>query len=233
MIRESVIALAILGLAVVIAALVGVTLAILWPASEILMPIDTTKLLAFVGEKDWMLVAALVIGALVRLTKADVSAFPTVAARWRPLVAVGIGLLLSACDALIAGTPPKEALVAGLGAAMVAILGHVFGIEVLRGGREIAIGTNKPKGPPPNIPSTIPVSMMLALALSGCSLLRPKSALDWAQATCIAANAFLDVPALRQVCPSIQDLSDADVNQLLSAARQGGARYAAQRGAAQ
>ena len=211
MIRESVIALAILGLAVVIAALVGVTLAILWPASEMLMPIDTAKLLAFVGEKNWMLVAALLIGALVRLTKADVSAFPTVAARWRPLVAVGIGLLLSACDALIAGTPPKEALVTGLGAAMVAILGHVFGIEVLRGGREVGF---KPRVPP--------VALLL-LALSGCGIFAPKSPLDFAKATCISANAWLDLPALRRICPMVANLTDAEVNELVSAARHGAA----------
>lgn len=194
---------------------------------------DLLEVVRLVREHAWLPLAALVIGFLVRLLKSDVKFMFDVPAKYRPLAAIILGLAAAAVDRVIGGAPAKEALTEGLSAAALAIAGHVLGIEWLRGGKEITVGADKPKGPPPNIPSTIPVSLMLALSLSGCSLLRPKSALDWAQATCIAANAFLDVPALRQVCPSIQNLSDADVNQLLSAARQGGARYAAQRGATQ
>lgn len=99
--------------------------------------IDLSQVLALVGERKWMLLLALVIGFVVRQVKPD-AAFPVnVPARLRPLVAVLLGVIAGACDALLAGTPWKDALVTGVSAALLAILGHVFGIDVLRGGKEV------------------------------------------------------------------------------------------------
>ncbi len=85
----------------------------------------------------WLLLAATLIGVGVRLTKPDVRWVPNVPARWRPLVAAGLGVLTSCADKIVAGGPWQDALKFGLGAMAAAMLSHTFAIEVARNGTEI------------------------------------------------------------------------------------------------
>ena len=98
---------------------------------------DLSALLAAVQSHAWPVVAALVIGAIVRATKPDVTWLPNVPARFRPVLAVALGLVVGAADAIANGTPWRDALTTGAGAAVTAILGHVFVIDVARGGAEV------------------------------------------------------------------------------------------------
>lgn len=82
----------------------------------------------------------------------------------------------------------------------------------------------KPPGPPSDKPVGPAVMMLSALSIAtiaGCGLLKPSSPLDYAKATCIAANAFLDVKALRLACDGLGDLTDADIEKLAAASRAG------------
>lgn len=110
-------------------------------------------ILAAVQAHAWPLVLALIVGGVVRLTKPDVRWAPSVPPRFRPLVAVAVGAVGAACDAIAAGTPWQEAAKTAAAAVGVAILGHTFGVEVLRGGREIPVPGAAP-----------PVAVLLLLA---------------------------------------------------------------------
>lgn len=94
----------------------------------------------------WIPLAALLVGLLVRLSKSDVP-IPgwNIPAKYRPALALGLGMVGGVLDAIVAGKPWKVAVAEGLFAASLAILGHTIGIEALRGGREIG---GPPKDPP-------------------------------------------------------------------------------------
>lgn len=78
---------------------------------------------------------ALVIGLTVRLLKSD-TPLPTVPSRYRPFLALALGALGGAVDSVARGTPWPEALLAGFGASLTAMLGHEVLVEKLLGGRE-------------------------------------------------------------------------------------------------
>ena len=103
-------------------------------------PIVTPDNLHALGElllaHKWIAAAAIVIGALVRLTKSDTPLPWSVPARWRPILALGLGLLAGVLQAVASGAPFAPALLDGTLAAVVAMLGHVFGVEVIRNGKE-------------------------------------------------------------------------------------------------
>lgn len=92
----------------------------------------------------WIGLSALVIGLLVRLLKSDTPLPFSIPAKWRPVAAIALGLLSGVLHALSTGTPWRDALVGGLSAGMVAIVGHDVGIESIRGGVELGA----PKDPP-------------------------------------------------------------------------------------
>lgn len=79
-------------------------------------------------------VVALLVGAIVRWLK------PTVAPRWRPFLALGLGAAAGVVDYVLTGRAWREALLAGLASAIVAMTGHEAVIEGARGGREIGGG---------------------------------------------------------------------------------------------
>lgn len=92
-----------------------------------------------------ILAAALLVGALVRMSKADFVTMPTVKARLRPLLALALGTGWGALDYVALGSPWKDALLKGLLGAGGAMLAHELGIEKMRGGRELFDGGATPE----------------------------------------------------------------------------------------
>ena len=127
-------------------------------------------IVALISERAWVPLAALVVGFLTRLAKDDAKG-PNVAPRWRPVLALGLGLVAGALDAVATGTSWQEALIGGGVSASMAILGHVGLIEVLRGGEEIALpGLMKPEPAQEKKRITFPPTLLVLLALlTGCA----------------------------------------------------------------
>jgi len=119
----------------------------------------------------YVAIAAAVIGLVVRLLKEDVSFLPTVPSKYRPAVALGLGLVAGVLEAASRGTPWKQAVLDGLFAASAAIVGHGVFVDAMRGGREL--GQPKPVAPedaptapvlPPDPPS-VPIALLFVGAL--------------------------------------------------------------------
>lgn len=111
------------------------------------MPDDTTIALAM--NHQWIPLAALVIGLVVRVLKDDTRVLPTVPSKYRRPLAFALGLAAGALQMVAAGTSWKDALATAVVAPLLAIGGHHIGIDLLRGGREIPVpGLMKPKAPP-------------------------------------------------------------------------------------
>lgn len=102
----------------------------------------------------WAAVAAVVIHLLVRALKSDRTPWPLdrIPAGSRPFVALGLGVVSGILESIALGTPWKQAVVAGLGSASGAIVGHDTMIEGARGGRELGV----PKTPPPSLAVGLP-----------------------------------------------------------------------------
>ncbi len=132
----------------------------------------------------WPIVAAVVIGGLVRMVKADTIPI-NVPPRWRPVLALGLGLVSGACDAIIRGTAWQEALGMGLLSSFVAMGGHDVLIEALRGGQEVS-------APKAGGSALAVVVAVLSAALSGCGA-SLKDAGD-------AMNAANDIASAAQPC---------------------------------
>lgn len=102
------------------------------------MPI--TDILPMIQSHAWVPLAALVIGFLVRALKSDAFVLPSwaaVAAPYRPLLVLALGIVSGVLDAVVAGTPWRDALVGGCLSALMALIGHTTIVDVLRGGRDI------------------------------------------------------------------------------------------------
>ena len=115
---------------------------------------DIQPILDLIAQHKWVGVAALVIGLLVRMMKEDTS-FPPFAipSRWRPYLALGLGIASGVLQAVSTGTPWKTALTGGLVSGVVAIVGHDTVIAGLLNGKEIRIpGLTKdpPSATPPH-----------------------------------------------------------------------------------
>lgn len=116
----------------------------------------------------WLGVAAVLIGLVVRLLKSDIPWTSTIPARWRPVLALGLGAVAAAFDAVLGGASWPDAIKVGLGAAAAAIVGHDVVIEGLRGGKELG-GTS---APPPGAALLLLGAFFLAPLLA-CGLLHP------------------------------------------------------------
>lgn len=129
------------------------------------MPI--TDILPMIQSHAWVPLAALVIGFLVRALKSDAFVLPpwaAVAAPYRPLLVLGLGIVSGVLDAVVAGTPWRDALIGGCLSALMALIGHTTIVDVLRGGRDIgAPAPPAEKGPlyqpPPAPPSSDEVTL--------------------------------------------------------------------------
>lgn len=110
---------------------------------------DINELVAMLGEHRWVAACALVIGAIVRVLKSDTPLPFTVPAKWRGWLAIGLGIVAGALEAVAGGTPWARALAEGLTAALIAITGHELGVESLRGGKELFARQDDGEGEPP------------------------------------------------------------------------------------
>lgn len=89
-----------------------------------------------ISQHAWWALAALVIGAIVRLLKSDTPLPFSVPPPARVWLALGLGISAGVCDKLASDTPWEQALIGGLLAALTAIAGHDTIVESARGGRE-------------------------------------------------------------------------------------------------
>jgi len=96
--------------------------------------INTTVQLA--NENKWWAVAALAIGFAIRALKSDRVPFD-IPPKWRPWLAMALGMAAGVVDKIEAGAPWKNALTGGFVAGLAAISGHQLFVESVRGGREL------------------------------------------------------------------------------------------------
>jgi hypothetical protein len=113
---------------------------------------DTQTILDLISKHQWIGLAALIIGFLVRLMKDD-TRFPPFAipARWRPWAALGLGVVSGVLQAVSTGTAWKDALLGGLVSAFAAIAGHDAIVNGVLGGREVPMpaALTRKSSPPP------------------------------------------------------------------------------------
>lgn len=110
-------------------------------------------------EHQWVPFIAVAVGLVVRVLKSDVTWAPNMpfgpnAARWRPLVALGLGVVGGVVQAIQAGTPLGRALLEGLIAAMVAMASHDVVIAGVRNGKEL-FSPAAPKAPAVPAPAAL------------------------------------------------------------------------------
>lgn len=141
---------------------------------------DLNTVLALVRDHNWIPIAAILDGFLIRLAKDDryVQWFPiTIAPKWRPWFALALGVLIGIVALkLLSHGAWSEAVLGGLGAGMTAITGHALIIDSLRNGRDIFMPKTPapPDAPPPpppisiKPPSNITIVGMLVLLLVSC-----------------------------------------------------------------
>lgn len=130
------------------------------------------KLFELIAQHNWVAVAALVIGFLIRLLKSDTKLPVTLPAGVRPWLALVLGAGAGVLEHVMSGMSWGEALTGGLIAALTAIAGHDTLVEGLRGGREVPLPGITRKQDGPTIPRTNATMLVLcvALVLPGCGL---------------------------------------------------------------
>lgn len=109
---------------------------------------DTNYITNLVKDHSWVPLAALIIGALIRISKDDkaVAWFPvSIPPRWRPWAAMILGAAAGCLDSVMSGTPWSQAALSGVTASALAMAGHDVIVEGARGGRDIF----EKKAPPP------------------------------------------------------------------------------------
>lgn len=139
---------------------------------------DVDGLIELLRQHSWVAAASVVVGGLVRASKSgllgDLPLLGPLVARIppkkRPYLALALGQLSALLEAVTKGTSWREAVLHGLVASAVAIMGHDLGVEALRDGKEpftakAAPGGKPPSPPKPPKPPTPPAVSVLALAL--------------------------------------------------------------------
>lgn len=127
---------------------------------------DPKPFVDLIAKHEWVGLAALIIGLIVRLLKED-TRFPPFAmpARWRPLLAVGLGIGSGILQAASTGTPWRDAILGGVVSGLVAIAGHEAIVESIRDGKDVPLpGLTKvplpsDRGPKPEPPTPVDPSV--------------------------------------------------------------------------
>lgn len=127
-------------------------------------------ILDLIASQQWLALSALALGFAVRLVKQDSKLPVTIPQRYRPALAFALGAVAGVLELVVAGHTWREATVTAVGAPLLAIVGHVVGVEGLRGGREIPIPGLTKTGPRP--PMNAIMVVLAVLLLSGCAFLR-------------------------------------------------------------
>lgn len=99
---------------------------------------DLQSLIDLVIAHQWWAVASVVVGLLVRYSKSDTFG-PVVPARYRPALALGLGVLSACLEKIASGAPWAYTLVGGVLSAAVAVLGHGLIVDGVRGGVELPV----------------------------------------------------------------------------------------------
>lgn len=101
--------------------------------SELLQKLDDPSV------SGWVVISALVIGALVRMSKAEKlgGVFHRIPARYRSMIPVALGAMSGGLEMLLRGASYKSAAVHAVIAFSLAISGHEVLIKGLRDGREL------------------------------------------------------------------------------------------------
>lgn len=104
------------------------------------------QILDLIAQHQWVGVAALVVGFVVRLMKDDASFPPfAVPARWRPFLALGLGVASGVLRAGSTGTPWRDAILGGLVSGFIAIAGHATVVDGVRDGKDVPLPTGLTK----------------------------------------------------------------------------------------
>lgn len=141
------------------------------------------RLVAFITDRNWPMVAAAAIWLFVRAMKSERIPID-IPARVRPWVAIGLGVASGAAEAFIAGQPLVEALVVGAGAGLMASGFHESFVESARRGHEplsvrppaLLDAPRESRRPPPDddlggpkAPPSIVTLSILVLTFAGCA----------------------------------------------------------------
>lgn len=110
----------------------------------------------------WLAVSVIAIGSAVRLLKSDTKIPIDIPPKYRVWLAMLLGVVSGVMESVSTGMPWKQAILNGLSAAMVAVLGHNVIVDSMRGGKEFAVpwltipGAPPSPGKPPSIPPPAP-----------------------------------------------------------------------------
>jgi hypothetical protein len=135
---------------------------------------------------EWIVVAALVIGAIVAFAKQGWLSFwiaNHLPPATRPYLAMVLGVLGLSSAELAAHVPLVRALIDGLLAGITAMAGHQLVVEGARGGKEIVSErpTPAPRGQPPFL-GAILIAFGVGIATTSCAV--EKAILHGAQDVC-------------------------------------------------
>jgi hypothetical protein len=95
--------------------------------------IDIVAVWNYIAAHQWVPLLALLVGACVRLLKDD-TVLPTIPTKYRAWAALGMGLLGSTLQAVVAGTPWSQAILHGLAAGFSAIMADNLFVKMLPSG---------------------------------------------------------------------------------------------------
>lgn len=105
-------------------------------------------IIKLVSDNQWrLLICAIVIGFIVRLSKGDVPWFPTISSRWRPMLSLLLGVATSVADHIANGTPWKGAIILGLIAGLVPVSAHEVLVNGVRDGKDFPAPLSTPVDP--------------------------------------------------------------------------------------
>jgi hypothetical protein len=95
--------------------------------------------LALVTDHQWPAAAVVVIHGLIRLMKSDTKFPITIPRRLRAWAALGLGACSGVLEAVVAGTPWRDALCGGAISALLAMGGHNLVVESILQGSELRV----------------------------------------------------------------------------------------------
>lgn len=179
----------------------------------------TTELWALVIKHQWVPLAMVVIGLVIRLLKSDTKIPVTIPPRARAVTALLLGVVAAGLHRVQSGVEWQQAIFESIVAALLAIAGHNVVIDGLRGGKEFNLpgliipGASPSPDKPPTIPPApkppnVPPLAMLALfviamgAFAGCTRGQLLNAADLLadKIKCAVANQDLPNEAIFAKC---------------------------------